>query len=336
MNFLSFLKSKTFGIHILLAIAAGIVLLWVSLKALEVYTMHGRTITVPSLERMSPAEARRTLDRLNLRMVINDSIFDASREKGTVASQNPSAGLAVKKNRTIYLTTIAVMPEMVAMPDLTDLSSRQAIALLETYGLKVGKLDYVPNIARNAVLQQLYNNGTIEPGTMIEKGTPITLVLGSGTADNRVNVPLLVGKTREEAILLLNMSSLNVGQEYYLDDDHYNVRVFRQSPNVLERRTMLAMGSPVDLYYRSEVDFDFEEYVNDVLSVITPDLYGKTPEEVFEILQNLNLTTGEEVFERNVSVQRARAYKQDPDFANSPSILKGSKINVWYRDADEF
>ncbi len=336
MSVLSFIKSKTFLLHLLLAFAAGIALLWFSLKALDLYTMHGRTITVPELEGMAPAEAERVLNRLNLRLVINDSIFDTSREKGTIASQNPAPGIEVKKNRTIYLTTVALLPEMVPMPDLTDLSHRQAIAILKTYGLKVGKLEYIPNIARNAVLQQKYKNGTIEPGALIEKGTPIDLVLGSGVADNNMPVPLLIGEKRDEAINLLNLSSLNVGQEVFLDDGTENLRVFRQSPSVLSGRISLPLGSTVDLYYRSDDSFDFDEYLQETLSVETPQLYGKSPEEVFQTLQELNLVIGEEVFEQNVSIQDARAFRQEPDFTEEPSILRGTKIDIRYRHIDNF
>jgi eukaryotic-like serine/threonine-protein kinase len=336
MSVLSFIKSKTFRNHLILAIAAGIGLLWFSLKMLDVYTMHGKTITVPDLEGMTPDESQRVLKRMNLRQVVNDSIFDSNREKGTISSQNPLSGVDVKKNRTIYLTMVATMPEMIAMPDLTDLSLRQAMALLETYGLKVGRLEHVPNIARNAVLQQKFKNGTIEPGTLIEKGTAIDLVLGTGVADTNVPVPLLIGKTRDEAINLLNLSSLNIGQEVFLDEDDVNVKVFRQSPSVIGRREFLPLGSTVDLYYRSVEEFDFEEYIIETLSVSTPDLYGKSPEDVFQILQEMNLAVGEEVFEGNVPVQNARVYRQEPDFSNTPSIIRGSRINIWYRDIKDF
>jgi eukaryotic-like serine/threonine-protein kinase len=242
MNLITFLKSKTFRLHLIIAIVSGVVLLWVSLKLLDQFTRHGRTIEVPEIVGMDREQAHQVLSRMNLRPVINDSIFDTSREKGSVASQNPAAGSEVKKNRTIYLTTVAILPEMVAMPDLTDLSFRQAQALLQTHGLLVGKLEYIPNIARNAVLQQKFNQGTIQPGTPIEKGTAINLVLGTGEGSNYVNVPLVIGKTREEAIAIVNSSSLNIGEEIYLDDSKENLRVFQQSPDVLKNKQKVAMG----------------------------------------------------------------------------------------------
>jgi len=334
MSIISFLKSKTFRNHFILALAAGIVLLWLSLKALDVYTRHGRYIEVPDLTGMQKEYAEQVIKRMHLRPVINDSIFDTTREKGSVASQNPAPGQEVKRNRAIYLTTVAILPEMVAMPDLTDLSFRQAQALLRTYGLVVGKLEYTPNIARNAVLQQKHRQGSIQPGTFIEKGTAIDLVLGTGEGSNYVNVPLVIGKTREEATMIIKSASLNVGQEVYLDEETTNPRVFRQSPNVLNAPHRLAMGSTVDLIYRSADSFDFQEYTQDVLGVKTPDLMGKTPWDVIEILEQNMLVIGEEVFDGNATTQNARVYKQTPDPGEQPEILKGTQINVWYRKAD--
>ncbi|MFN3556771.1 MAG: PASTA domain-containing protein [Bacteroidales bacterium] len=338
MSILSFLKSKTFRYHVLYAIAAVIVLLWLSLKVLDIYTMHGRTIEVPNLDGLQTEQAERMLRRANLRAVINDSIFDSQREKGTIASQNPAPGIAVKKNRTVYLTTVAILPEMVAMPDLTDLSLRQALAVLETYGLKPGRLEYVPNIALNAVLQQKFNRATIEAGTLVEKGTAIDLVLGdgAGTSDNQVLVPLLIGKTREEAIQLLNSSSLNLGQEIFLDDDQEDLRVYRQSPSVQQRRLRVSPGTAVDLYYRSAAAFDFDTYLAENLSVTTPDLTGKTPEEVFKILQDNFLVLDKEVYEFNVPASQARVFRQDPDALDQPQVTRGTRFNIWYRRIEDF
>ncbi len=335
MKIIAFFKSKTFRNHLLLAIAAGIALLWFSIKGLDIYTRHGRTIEVPDLDGMEQKQAEQVLKRMNLQPVINDSIFDSSREKGTVAGQNPIAGAEVKRNRTIYLTTVALLPEMVAMPDLTDLSFRQAQSSLETYGLKVGNLEYVPDIARNAVLQQKYNQGTIQPGTPIEKGTTIDLVLGTGEGSSYVNVPLVIGKSREEAIRMINTSSLNVGQEVFMDEDTDSVKVYRQSPNVLNRPQQISMGSKVDLYYRSAEEFDFEEYTRELLSVPTPNLIGKSPREVQETLEETLLILGEEIFEEGATSQNAKVYRQEPDFEEEPTILRGTEIKLWYNSEEE-
>jgi len=42
-----------------------------------------------------------------------------------------------------------LIPEKVAMPDLVDLTFRQAGAKLESFGLKVGHITYEPNMGIN-------------------------------------------------------------------------------------------------------------------------------------------------------------------------------------------
>ncbi len=339
MSFISFIKSKTFRNHFLLAVALIIAFLWFSLKALDMYTRHGKTITVPDLESMPTEEAIHELEELNLRAVVNDSIFDDTREKGTIASQNPAAGVDVKRNRTVYITTVAILPEMIAMPDLTDLSLRQAQAQLKTYGLRIGKLDHVPHIARNAVLEQKYNEGSIQPGTMVEKGTEIDLVLGTGETQTYTHVPMVIGQPRQQAIQLINAASLNVGEEIFpeghTESDHENLKVYMQSPDATQSRPRLELGATVNLEYRSAYDFDFEEYTSELLSIENPDLYGKTPREVLEALDDAFLILGDEVFDNNVPINQARVYRQDPDPDESPTLSRGTRIDVWYKNLED-
>ncbi len=336
MTFKEFIKSKYFFIQLGLAAILAIVILWFSLKLLDIYTFHGRTITVPDLEGLYEEDVRTVLDDLNLNYNIHDSIYDESRKRGTVAAQEPSPGNEVKRGRTIYITMVAELPEMVTVPDLTDLSLRQAIALLHNHGLKVGKLEYVPSIAKNAVLEQKYNHGAVKPGTMLEKGSKIDLVLGEGLSETKVPVPFIIGKTRQEALMEINRAGLNLGIEEFLDDDSVNVKVYEQIPCVLEETKHLNMGSTVNVYYRSADEFDFDEYLEEILSVEIPLLYGKSPEEAREIIKQSSLTIGQETFENNVSEEDARVHKQEPDYFEEMHAKRGSKINLWYRAIEDF
>ena len=204
MSVWNFVFSKVFLRQLIIAAVLGVFVIWGSLKLLDLYTLHGRSITVPELDGYSKTEAAELLSSMNLRYTINDSVYDDDRSPGSVVMQDPVAGSKVKRNRTIYLTTVAVLPEMVPMPDLTDLSRRQAISILETHGLKIGRLEYQPDIARDAVLKQKFNEGLIEPGTPVEKGTEIDLVLGEGLGENITPLPLVIGMSRQEASRALN------------------------------------------------------------------------------------------------------------------------------------
>lgn len=335
MGMWQFIFSKHFIRQLLWAAAIGVAIIWGSLKLLDLYTLHGRTITVPDLEGHSEAEAAERLYDLNLRHLVIDSIFDASREAGSVALQAPPPGTKVKRNRTIYLTTVAALPEMIPMPDLTDLSRRQAISILETHGLAVGQLTYQPDIARDAVLRQKVDELFIEPGTPVEKGTAIDLVLGEGLGDHMTMVPLVIGMSQEEAVRSLNRAALNLGEVVSLDGSEENLKVYMQDPDPLDEPKYMQLGSEVNLFMRSTDLFDFEAYLEELLSVPMPRLTGLNPAEVEALLDELELKLGMEVFEQDATQENARVYRQEPEYQEGMILQKGEAIDVWYRAVEE-
>lgn len=336
MSVRNYIFSKTFFKQLVLAASISVAIIWGALKLLDIYTLHGRGIEVPDLEGLQLEDAQELLLEYNLRHVINDSIFDTNREKGSIAMQDPEAGTEVKRNRTIYLTTVAVLPEMVQMPDLTDLSRRQAMALLETHGLTVGRIEYKPDIARNVVLEQKYQDGIIEAGAPIAVGTRINLELGEGIGENIALVPFVIGMEPKEAARTLISASLNVGEEtHYEEDEKKGLKVYRQSPDPLDEPVYLQAGSPVDLVYRSAETFDFETYLELLLTVPVPDLTGMSPEEVKITLEAMDLVVGNEIFQEVIHPDYAIAVRQEPPFDEEGRIYKGERINIWYAPPDE-
>ncbi len=256
MGFVSFIKSRVFWKQTLLAVLLTIVLLWFSLQLLKAYTRHGSYITVPDFKGVGLNELEDFASDNDVEYIINDSLYDYSLTKGTVAMQDPMPGTKVKKNRKIYLTVVALKPEQVSMPNLVDLTLRQATSMLETFGLKTGSLTYIPDIAHNAVLRQKHKGLDIKAGVMIEKGSRIDLVLGKGEENNSTGVPELYGKTQGEAYELLQEASLNIGNEVFLDGNDENARVYKQQPG---RNASIKYGGAVDLWYRSDKKFDFNK-----------------------------------------------------------------------------
>jgi beta-lactam-binding protein with PASTA domain len=64
------------------------------------------------------------------------------------------------------------------MPQLQDVSLRQAEIMLNAKGLILGSVIYKPSPYENAVLEQLQRGRYIAPGTDISMGEVITLVVG--------------------------------------------------------------------------------------------------------------------------------------------------------------
>jgi eukaryotic-like serine/threonine-protein kinase len=244
-----FLGSKTFLVNIIIMVVTVIVFGLVLTSWLNSFTHHGESISVPDVRGLKITRLESFLSEKNLRFKIVDSLFDIGKGPGTVLEQDPAPGSKVKENRTIYLTINSSSPPDVKMPDLIDVSYRQAEAILQSSGLLVGELIYKPDLAKNAVLDQRYKGKTILPGKKLPKGSVIDLVLGDGLGSVEVHIPDLTGLTRGQALFVLRGSSLNIGTVRYDSGvkDSVNATVYKQYPDADDERT-ISQGEAIDIY----------------------------------------------------------------------------------------
>ncbi len=249
-NIGAFIITKSFFKQLGIAIVLAVVLFFGTFQLLGVLTHHGEGLSVPNFAGYNLNEAIKIAEENDLKIEINDSVYNAPGKKGTVIAQTPPADFKVKRGRTIHVVIKTFMPEQIDMPDFTGVSLIQAKADIETYGLKIGKLRYVPDIATNNVLEQMYKGKPIAPGTRIEKNSKIDLVLGLGKSSEPVPVPDLIGDTKVKAVQQVTDNSLNVGvmmfdETVITSEDTASAIVWKQSP--LKRRYVI-MGSTVDLW----------------------------------------------------------------------------------------
>lgn len=234
--------------HIALIILASISFLVFLLLFLRMFTRHNKEYELVDFRGLNVQEVLRDPLYDKFEFVVNDSVFDNSKPKGTIISQSPYPKTKVKAKRKIYLTIVASQPEKVACPNLYDLTVRQASAIIETYGLRVGRIEYVPDIG-NTVLRWKQFGKVISPGEKIVKGTAIDLIVGNGRGSAISFVPDLIGKTRREAMYLISAAGLNLGNEYFLSSgDTINVRIIKQYPPY-SINARLPIGSSIDLWY---------------------------------------------------------------------------------------
>lgn len=261
MKFFYFLKQKKFYLHFSIGIAAALFLLWIVLKGLSFFTFHGEAINVPPYYGLTVEEVANLENEYNFQYIIADSVYDLSKDPGTVIQQNPLPDSKVKRNRKIYFTIVAISPEMVQMPNLVDLSYRQAIVTLKTYGLRINLLHYIPNFAQNAVLAQLLQGDTINPGDTIQKGAKIDLILGQGYNPTKYPVPFLIGLSQDEAVDYLHRRSFNVGEFIYLDEyDPQHSKVYLQEPS-FDSDFLLNQGDFISLWFRSDFEINYDDYI---------------------------------------------------------------------------
>jgi len=223
-----------------------------TLVVLRHYTHHGEMLPVPDVRGMMKEEAGKLLESKKMRWQLSDSVYVSSVKPGAVVSQSPEPDSKVKENRNIFLIVNAKAPEKVKMPNVVDLSYRQAKTTLESQGLIVGQLIYKPDIAKDYVLKQLYRGEEIRRGTEIVKGSEIDLVLGLGLSDELTPVPDLTSYTLLAARDTLTKYFLNFGvidydQSVVTSADSVNAFIYRQRP-AIGVDAMLQLGSSIDVW----------------------------------------------------------------------------------------
>lgn len=251
-----FLFSRVFVLHLLASIATVIALFLLTVFLLQKYTAHGQTITVPDLTGKSIPEVMQILHNKNLNYSIVDSSFSDKMMPLCVIDQNPKPNRKVKDGRTIYLTINSKQPPKVKMPDLRDVSLKQAGMVLNSYGLKVGRLIYKPDLAQNAVLDQQINGVSIKPGDLVFKGSYIDLVLGDGLGLSEIEVPVLVGLTLSEAKFVLDGVGLNLGviiADNTVGSDSLSAYIYKQIPDPSSANNLIKPGEPVDVFISNDI-----------------------------------------------------------------------------------
>ncbi len=177
-NFFSFLKSKQFFIHFAIILLTIFIVFFCLIKWLNSYTNHGDFVEVPDFKGQEIANLKSFVNNKDVAYQIIDSIYDPKEKPGTVLRQEPEAKSKVKHNRTIYLYVTGMVAPQVQMPKLVDRSERQARLILQTYGLKLGRVTEKSADCNGCVLSQSIKGNEIEFGKTVKKGSVIDLVVG--------------------------------------------------------------------------------------------------------------------------------------------------------------
>ena len=187
-DILAFLKSKQFFLHFSIATVTVVITLWILVKMLSSYTNHDETVDVPDFKGKSIAELKGFIEGKDLRCMVIDSVYNPKEKPGTIISQDPEAKSKVKHNRMVYLYVICMQPPQVSMPKLIDRSARQAVLMIKSYGLKLGKINEVSGDCNGCVLMQYANGKEIAPGEFVKKGSRIDISVGRKNRYENLNI----------------------------------------------------------------------------------------------------------------------------------------------------
>lgn len=188
-DFFNFLRSKVFLINLGLALLVLIIGCVLMLQWLKSSTRHGDFVEVPDLAKLSITEMRQTIAEANLRYEVIDSAeYDPDYPRFSIIEQNPAAGNKVKENRKIYVTVNPSGYKKVTVPNIIQVTQRNAASMLKAVGLEVERVTYIDELGKDMVYYIRHNGKNIQPGDRIPKTSGIELVCGNGDIPGKARV----------------------------------------------------------------------------------------------------------------------------------------------------
>ncbi len=162
--------------NILFIILAAVVVGWLMMLFLDVWTIHGENRIIPDVKGLSYGTATEVLKKAGFSVEISDSIYDEQAPAGNVVEQWPKEGAKVKPGRLVYLKINSFYPRSITITDaLTDISSRQAVSYLESLGIKDIRMVDVPGEYDDLVTGAKFNGIPLKIGSKIPVTATVTI-----------------------------------------------------------------------------------------------------------------------------------------------------------------
>lgn len=166
--------------HLIFAVVLAGILLICTLKWLEIYTRHNEAVVVPDVKGLSLDKAAGFFKSSGLRYSVMDSVFSKETAPGAIVEITPAAGSKVKEGRIISVTVNAVTAQTGVIPEVTDLSLRQAYALLRARGFENVETKYVDGEYKDLAIGVELNGRTLNKEERIPLNSSLILVVSSG------------------------------------------------------------------------------------------------------------------------------------------------------------
>lgn len=171
---------------VIILIIAGLGI-YAAYLATAIFTKHGRSLQVPSVENLTYTQAISKLHDAGLNVDIRDSIYREDMKPGFVIEQFPKAHAWVKPGRKVFLYINAVHPKEVILDDdnhpneyaMKGMSQRSALAKFEELGFKNVKIVKVLGTT-DRVVKVLANGKPVRKMQKVSVKSSIVLEVSDG------------------------------------------------------------------------------------------------------------------------------------------------------------
>ena len=183
-------------------------------------------VTIPNITKYSVEEATEILEKLGLEIKVVSEMYDEDTIANTVISQDPEYPMTTKPGKIIEVV-VSKGPQMIEVPDITELTLEDAIFVLEQKGLKYEVYEETSlEIDKGNIIRQ-----KPEKEETVQSGTTVYLYVSSGLGDGKVRMPKLTEMTEEDAINIISNNNLKLKEPivYKSNKDRPNNVVLSQS-----------------------------------------------------------------------------------------------------------
>jgi hypothetical protein len=157
----------------------------VILQLLGVYTKHNQVVIIPDVKGLQIEEAVVFFGNNGLRCQVVDSVYSKEVPPGTIVEVVPTVGSKVKDGRIISVTLNARGEQRAEIPDVADLSYRQAYALIQAQGFTSIETKYIPGRYRDLAVKVESNSRTLKPGELMPISSVLILNVSDGMPEEQ-------------------------------------------------------------------------------------------------------------------------------------------------------
>ncbi|MEN6560643.1 MAG: PASTA domain-containing protein [Acidobacteriota bacterium] len=189
-----------------------LILFFLSAVIFSQVLLKSEVVSVPDVTGRSSAQARAELKKKDLSMAQKGSEPSDRVERGLIVRQEPAAGSKIRITTPVQVYTSSGSGT-VTVPELASKSLDEALSLLQAAGLTKGRLSQVhsPRLPAGRILDQ-----EPAPGSVVERGSAIGLLLSQGDVDDRYVMPDLIGRKADGVIAGLDARGFKVADIRYV------------------------------------------------------------------------------------------------------------------------
>lgn len=172
-----FYRKYQVWINLLLVPIVAALLLWLTVKFLDIWTKHDKTAEMPCVVGLDFYKARDILEEQGFEVEL-DSIYDTQAKHGQVLDQSPNENEIVKYGRIVYLKINSFYPELKMVDDkLLHISSIQSKKMLQAMGFENIVIDTIPGDNDDEVVEIKYNGRKLKKGEKAPVTAEVVLIV---------------------------------------------------------------------------------------------------------------------------------------------------------------